>query len=108
MDYAGLGRRIRAERTRHGWTQGGLAEVCNVSTSFIGHVERGTRKASMETVLCISDQLGVSMDYLVKGVVPEIQLLNRDGRAAVGDQPQSTMRKVLATLYEHRSEWAEK
>ena len=53
MDYVDLGRRIRKQRTQRGWTQEALAERVNVSTSFVGHVERGTRKARLDTLVAL-------------------------------------------------------
>ena len=69
MDYIDLGRRIRKQRTQRGWTQEALAERVNVSTSFVGHVERGTRKASLETLVSIANVLDVSLDYLLSGSI---------------------------------------
>jgi transcriptional regulator with XRE-family HTH domain len=45
-----------------------------MSTAFIGHVERGTRKLSVETLLRIAKELNVSVDYLLT----ESQLSNPD------------------------------
>ena len=39
--------------------------MVDVSTSFIGHVERGTRKASLETIVNIGACLQASMDHLL-------------------------------------------
>lgn len=65
MDYIFMGRQIRKERQRQQLTQAELAERVDVSTSFIGHVERGSRKASLETVVKISEALGMSIDSMV-------------------------------------------
>lgn len=51
LHYHELGSQIRVLRRRHGLAQEQLAELVNVSISFIGHVERGTRKASLETII---------------------------------------------------------
>lgn len=40
-------------------------ERCEISTSFLGHIERGTRKLSLETAVKIADCLHVSMDSLI-------------------------------------------
>lgn len=65
MDYVALGKRIRMQRLYIGLTQEKLAEMAGVSTSFIGHVERGSRKASMETVVAIANAMDCSLDYLL-------------------------------------------
>jgi len=64
IDYKQLGNRIRTERKRQLLTQGKLAEMVEISPSFLGHIERGTRKASVETIIGLSLRLGISMDEL--------------------------------------------
>jgi len=67
MDYVDLGRRIRIQRELLKLTQGELAKRISVSASFIGHLERGTRKASMETLVALANELDVPVDYLLAG-----------------------------------------
>lgn len=64
IDYAALGERIRLARKRKGLSQEKLSEICAVSAAHIGHIERGTRIPSLETLFKISTELNVSMDYL--------------------------------------------
>ncbi len=65
MDYVAIGERVRIRRKALGITQEKLAEMVDVSTSFIGHIERGTRKLSVETLASICKALGVSADFLM-------------------------------------------
>jgi transcriptional regulator with XRE-family HTH domain len=65
MDYSALGKRVRIRRKALGLTQEKLAEIVDVSTSFIGHIERGTRKLSVETLYELCKALDVSADYLM-------------------------------------------
>ena len=65
LNYRELGAQIRILRRRHGLTQEQLAEMVDVSTSFIGHVERGTRKASLQTIVKIGECLQASLDRLL-------------------------------------------
>lgn len=67
MDYRSLGNRIRQERININMTQEALAEKANISPSFMGQIERGDRKLSLETLVSISKVLGISLDYLVYG-----------------------------------------
>ncbi|MDD2649089.1 MAG: helix-turn-helix transcriptional regulator [Eubacteriales bacterium] len=62
MDYKLMGTKIRMYRQRQGLTQAQLAGRVAVSTSFIGHIERGSRKASIETLESICRVLKISMD----------------------------------------------
>ena len=66
MDYIKLGSRIRDYRKRLNWTQEHLSEMAGISLSFLGHVERGTRKASLETIVAICNSLKVSPQYLLQ------------------------------------------
>lgn len=68
FDYASLGQRIRKARKTLNMTQEQLAEKCDLSTAHIGHIERGTRALSIESLITISDVLHVSTDYLLLDV----------------------------------------
>ena len=65
LDYKALGARIRKVRKDKNITQEQLGEICALSAAHIGHIERGTRIPSLETVFRISSALSVSMDYLL-------------------------------------------
>lgn len=64
INYVALGGRIRTARKQHGLSQEKLGEICQISTAHVGHIERGTRIPSLETLYKISNELNVSMDYL--------------------------------------------
>ena len=68
LDYGRIGQRSRQARKAKGWSQGTLAEKCGISTSFMGHIERGTRIMSMDTFAGISESLGAKADELLWGV----------------------------------------
>jgi transcriptional regulator with XRE-family HTH domain len=65
MNHAAMGARIKARRKELHLTQGQLAEVCSLSSSFLGHIERGTRIASIDTLCALCSALNVSADYLL-------------------------------------------
>ncbi len=67
MDYSALGKRIKNERHNVKLTQAELAEKANVTTAFIGQIERGERKLSIETLVDIACSLNVSTDFLLRG-----------------------------------------
>ena len=62
--YRILGKRIREIRKKIGVTQEKLAFKAKISPSFLSHVERGTKKASLETMKKIADGLGVPVQDL--------------------------------------------
>lgn len=71
LDYALIGSRIREARTALRLTQEEASERCDITNSFYGNIERGDKKMSVETLVKISRGLGVSLDYLVYGEIPE-------------------------------------
>ena len=66
MDYKSLGMRIRKRRKAMRMTQEELARKLGLSLSFLGHIERGTRKASIETLVAIANELSLSVDYMLQ------------------------------------------
>ena len=66
MLYQGLGKRIRQQRNLAQMTQEKLAEAAGISLSFLGHIERGTRKASLDTLVRICNALKVSPRLLLQ------------------------------------------
>lgn len=65
IDYSEIGSRIRIQREYIGLTQEELAEACGLSASFIGHIERGSRKMSLESLYKLASVLEVNTDYLL-------------------------------------------
>ncbi|MEF2968392.1 helix-turn-helix transcriptional regulator [Paenibacillus sp. M1] len=65
MDYDALGRRLRQERHKMNLTQEKLAEKIEVSDAYIGQIERGERSLSLDTLVKLANQLGVTVDYLL-------------------------------------------
>lgn len=65
MNHAAMGARIKARRKDLHLTQIELAELAGVSASFMGHIERGTRVASIETLCALCRALNVSADHLL-------------------------------------------
>ena len=67
MDYEKMGLRIRKQRKEKNLTMEQLAEMIDVSLSFLGHIERGTRVASVETLAKLCKVLELDMHYVVFG-----------------------------------------
>lgn len=65
-----VGGRIRLVRTKRGWTLEQLADKAGISKSFLSEVERGSDIGG-ERLLRVSDALGASLDYLMRGVATE-------------------------------------
>lgn len=65
IDYKDLGKRVRELRRQASLTQEELAEQVGISASFMGHVERGSRVASLETLVALCNTLQVTPQYLL-------------------------------------------
>ena len=65
VDYTLVGEKIKSRRLKIGLTQEKLAEICDISVSYIAHIERGTKSLSLETAVKISNALDISLDYLL-------------------------------------------
>ena len=65
MHYKQMGRRLRRGRKRLHLTQERAAELAGISASFIGHVERGTRIPSVETITTLCRLYRISADYVL-------------------------------------------
>lgn len=64
INYVEIGNRIRIERENFDMTREKLSELVNLSPYFLGQIERGERKMSINTLIKISECLHISIDYL--------------------------------------------
>ena len=68
LDHKAIGTRIRLRRLELDMSQETLAEKAGISTSFIGHIERAEKSATLDTFDRICEVLGLSLDYLARGI----------------------------------------
>lgn len=67
LDYKNIGVRIRLERDKLGLSREKFAEILGLSAFYIGQLERGDRRMSVDTLANIATALNVSIDYLIHG-----------------------------------------
>lgn len=65
MNYVDFGRRVKHLRKEKGITQDELALNVGISASFLGHIERGTRVASLETLVKLCHALNTHPNHLL-------------------------------------------
>lgn len=94
MDYIDLGRRVKDLRKKQHMTQEELAEKLDMSASFLGHIERGTRIASLETLVKLCIALDTDPSYLLAASTGSLT------RHIPEDMPED-IRKQLAELFYH-------
>jgi len=75
--YRSMGNRIRVERKRLKLTQEELAEKANISANFLGHIERGTKRPTLDTLKKIVDVLQIPIAELF-ATQPTYQLPGED------------------------------
>lgn len=109
MKYADFGKRIREERLKLGLTQERLAEDVNLSTAYIGQIERGERTPTLENIVAIANRLGVTVDYLLSDSVNsngenelKIWLQLMDGRSDREKQLAINVMKAIFNLLDGR------
>ncbi len=65
FDAEALGARIARKRQEFGYLQKDFAKSLNLSVSFYGHIERGTRVPSLPTLVLIANRLHIGTDALL-------------------------------------------
>lgn len=65
IDYKTIGKRIRRRRLAVGLSQERLAEMCNVGTTHISHIETGNCIPSLKVFIGILNALSCSADELL-------------------------------------------
>lgn len=67
MDYFEIGARIRARRKALGMSQEQLAEMVNISTTHMSHIETGNTKLSLGVLVDLARALQTGCDRLIFG-----------------------------------------
>lgn len=80
-----FGKHLKQLRIQQGLTQQQLAERADVSISFLGNIERGTKSPTIDTVQKLSNALDVSM----------VALVEFETEVAEDTRKRTQMRKIL-------------
>lgn len=98
LDYIALGNRIRNARKKVNLTQAELGEACSLSTSYIGHIERGSRTLSVDTLFRIVKVLNVSMDYLTSDSVENDKSLFINIESSLKNKDKKKVASYMKTI----------
>ena len=98
MDYIQLGRRIRQQRVLNKLTQEQLAERAGISCAFVGHIERGEKKASIETVVALCNALDVTPTVLLQDSLSDAVM---QSQLSFNEENQQLMSGLMQVLREH-------
>ncbi|EDS71409.1 helix-turn-helix transcriptional regulator [Anaerofustis stercorihominis] len=80
INYENLGKQIKKYRKQKKYSQSDLAEKIDKSVQHISKIERGISKASLQTLVDITNALDISMDELLNMSVKKSSdnFLNKD------------------------------
>jgi transcriptional regulator with XRE-family HTH domain len=98
VDYEKLGLRVRQQRELNGLTQSQLARKVGITGSFIGHIERGEKKASVDTVVALCNALEISPTLLLQDSLSDEAM---QSQLSFDEDSQDLMRGIMRVLREH-------
>ena len=73
-----FGQRLREQRIKHGLTLEQLAEKSELSSNYIGMVERGLKEPGLATIVKLLNALNISADTLLCDLVPSASHVTDD------------------------------
>jgi len=110
IDYKELGKRIRSERRKQDLTQERLAEMADISDSFMGHIERGGRTLSIETLAKLANALNMSIEYIIcRGHNYQPDMLPKeiyDALNRMSSRQRKVFLSIMKTLAAHPDTWS--
>ena len=71
VNYKALGKRIQQRRLQLGLSQNDASEKLDISASFFSRVERGEKVPSLETIVKIANNLGLSLDFALQDSIKQ-------------------------------------
>ncbi len=92
-----LGNKITRMRMARNMTQFQLAELTGLSEVYIGYIERGQRRAAMDSYIRIVNALGYTLDDLISEYLTNQDTLAVDLKALLEDC-RSDERKLILQL----------
>lgn len=96
-----LGTRIASLRQGKGLSQAELARRLHISASAVGMYEQGRREPSVEILIALSQELGVSLDYLLSGrpdTVRDVVALHQLVEETCGKGQNATKEEMVCHL----------
>ncbi len=98
MNYEALGLRIRQQRKLMKMTQEELARAAGVSTAFIGHIERGIKHCSLDTLIALCNALDTSPNTFLQDSL-EHAPIDRDSK--LSPRVRAMLDDIAHVLREH-------
>jgi transcriptional regulator with XRE-family HTH domain len=97
-----IGQRIKNYRKEQGLTQEELAEKSGLHSTYIGKVERNEKGITIETLIKITDALGITVEELFRYLQPNKQNQDEDIMYQIVNKLQSKsveqQKKILSLI----------
>lgn len=105
MNTDSIGKNIRKYRISKSMRQEDLAEKTNLSSNYIGMIERGEKMPSLETFISILNALEISSDMVLadvleNGYVIKNSILN-DKLTKLSNNEREKIYEVIDTMLKH-------
>lgn len=103
MNYKELGQRIKTARNRLNITQEQLAEKVSLSAIHISHIESGSTKPSIESLINVCNALNVTPDFVLLDSIYNSKEYIKDEiaillQSASADDMQLIKKLIMAVL----------
>lgn len=100
--YSALGAAVRALRKDRGWSQEELGERAGLHPSYIGQIERATKKVSLATIQKLAAALRVKISDLLAEKLPAESASSWERRilGMVKDRPADQQKRTYLILRE--------
>jgi transcriptional regulator with XRE-family HTH domain len=98
IDYSVIGQKIKQKRSELGMSQEELAEACDISPSYIGHLERASRNLSLNTAIKLSQVLNISLDYLLVDALPTESAVINSICSEIKNHNPTQIKKFMNTI----------
>ena len=106
MDYMKLGENIKKERIRNRFTQEMLAEMADITSSYVGQIERGERKVTLSKLVRIANVLNVSIDYLLSDnieiVDDNLQMEIKNAMSNMNDKDKMMVIDIIKIISDYK------
>lgn len=93
-----IGKKIQMRRRELKITQEQLAEICDISTSYIGHIERGSRSLTLNTAVKICSALEIGLDALLLDCAESENEIINCINSALKSGTEEQRKKFLSTI----------
>ena len=94
-----IGRKIRICRDEKGIKQETLAEMVDISVSYMGAIERGEKLPKLDVFIRIANALDVSSDILLSGVLSvENKIVASELSQLLATLPRSEQLRILTVV----------